>query len=163
MIKMLIDYLEEKETAFNHPMYVLNLKGLDKEERRLITSKVMGEIEQVPGLFEQFLSDCNEGTKKYSPRNRVLIQLQHPGASNLEGPKTWNSKFKMIKNGERAIWIKTPRMPTKKQIENGEAEEGEPISYGFAPIFDVSQVRDMTKSEKEEEKKRRDKRGKGKV
>ena len=55
---------------------------------------------------------------------------------------------------ERAIWIKTPILANKREIAAGIAEEGEVTRFSFKPVFDISQIREMTEEEIKKEKER---------
>jgi antirestriction protein ArdC len=76
---------------------------------------------------------------RYSFSNALLIARQDPGASRVAGFATWKSLGRMVRRGERAIWILAPM--TGRRTRTAEGEEHRPI-LGFRPVavFDVAQT-----------------------
>lgn len=85
---------------------------------------------------------------KYSYRNSLLIYLQKPNATLIEGYKSWQSKYgRQVQKGEKAITIIAPipvsRNPTKEEISNDPSLKGKKITHTIfraIPVFDVSQT-----------------------
>lgn len=76
----------------------------------------------------------------YSVNNIVLIMMQKPEASLVAGYKTWQSKGRQVRKGEKAIRILAP-CPHKAIREiDGEEKEIHWTTYRTVPVFDVSQT-----------------------
>lgn len=103
----------------------------------------------VKGLFEserytEYLSFMTK-FHNYSASNCLLIWIQNPTASLVAGYKSWQSKGRQVRKGEKGIQILAPSFhKIMKEIVNeaGEKEEKE-IEYKTfhtISVFDVSQT-----------------------
>ena len=82
----------------------------DKTQMKEITEKLKDGIH---GVFEsdQYANYLKTMSKfhSYSTNNTLLIHMQRPGATNVAGAYSWNTKFKrLINKGEKAIKIFAP-------------------------------------------------------
>jgi antirestriction protein ArdC len=75
----------------------------------------------------------------YSFSNALLISRQDPDATRVAGFATWKKLGRVVRRGERALWILAPM--TGRRTRNAEGEERRPI-VGFRPVavFDVAQT-----------------------
>lgn len=71
----------------------------------------------------------------YSPRNVLLITMQHPTASQVAGFTTWQALGRSVKRGERAISILAPLVRAKP-----EGEEKARIGFRWVSVFDIDQT-----------------------
>ena len=114
------------------------------------TKAIMKELET--GIMDVFSSGRYAdylrfmGTfHNYSINNSILIWIQNPAATLVAGYKSWQSKGRQVKKGEKGIKILAP-LPRKftKEIENEEGEKEEKeiqyMSFRTVSVFDVSQT-----------------------
>ena len=75
---------------------------------------------------------------RYSAGNVLLILAQCPDATRVAGFRAWRSHDRVVRKGERAIWILAPMVRPR----SGDDPEGERAVCGFkwVPVFDVSQT-----------------------
>src|ERR1022692_2418304 len=85
----------------------------------------------------------------YSFGNIMLIARQKPDATNVAGLRTWNSLGRVVKRGEKGIFILAPMVGKRstKDVATDEPSEdatteGQPTLYGFRAVyvFDISQT-----------------------
>ena len=83
----------------------------------------------------------------YSFSNVQLILAQRPDASRVAGFKTWEELGRMVRKGEKAIWILAPRFYKPKDsqpspVGQAEADEADQMKICFraVPVFDISQT-----------------------
>ena len=91
--------------------------------------------------LQQYL-DVMARFPRYSFNNCLLIALQFPSASLIQGFHAWRKMGRTVKKGEKGIGIIAP-MVGKKKDENGHSDEGgEKAIFGFkvVHVFDVSQT-----------------------
>ncbi len=76
---------------------------------------------------------------RYSFNNALLIATQYPAATQIAGFMAWKKLGRVVKKGERAIWILAP---IKGQRLADESESDAKAIYGFrpVPVFDLSQT-----------------------
>lgn len=129
------------------------------ERMKEITRELENGIRSVfeSGAFDRYLKTMSR-FHGYSPSNTVLIHLQNPSATLLQGYAGWKKKFhRQVKRGEKGIQILAPA-PYTKTVEtdvfdpNGcpvldadgsqAREEKELTIPAFRPVtvFDVSQT-----------------------
>jgi hypothetical protein len=74
----------------------------------------------------------------YSVNNAVLIARQRATATRVAGFGTWRRLQRVVRRGERAIWILAPIVGRRTDGDS----EAEPSVRGFrfVPVFDVSQT-----------------------
>jgi hypothetical protein len=86
----------------------------------------------------------------YSFGNAFLIASQRPDASWVAGFNAWRRMGRVVRKGERAIWILAPIICSEKPaVSDEEAEEGEETErepkkvlrgFRFVPVFDIAQT-----------------------
>lgn len=83
----------------------------------------------------------------YSFSNVQLILAQRPDTTRVAGFKTWEKLGRMVRKGEKAIWILAPRFYKPKDAQptpdgQAEADEAEQMKIYFraVPVFDISQT-----------------------
>lgn len=118
-----------------------------QEALDLITKKVQDF--QNTEEYTDWLKFCSS-FRSYSFQNRILIWSQNPKAGLVAGMKTWNSKGRRVKAGEKALKIYVPLIGKRKE-KNDEGQmvekldkNGNPITYIYgyklANVFDKSQT-----------------------
>jgi hypothetical protein len=77
----------------------------------------------------------------------MLIARQKPDATNVAGLRAWNSLGRVVKRGEKGIFILAPMIGKKRSEEEATTEvdkksNGEHHLYGFRAVyvFDISQT-----------------------
>lgn len=83
----------------------------------------------------------------YSFSNVQLILAQCPDASRVAGFKTWEKLGRMVRKGEKALWILAPRFYKPKDTQpadddqdgSGDAEQMK-VYFRAVPVFDISQT-----------------------
>jgi len=73
---------------------------------------------------------------RYSPSNALLIALQCPTATQVAGFGAWRRLHRVVRRGERAIWILAPIVRRDPDAEDGRAVAG----FKFVAVFDVAQT-----------------------
>jgi antirestriction protein ArdC len=99
-------------------------------------------LEQLQGLIDALDTDDlwqrwlkhRRHHRKRSWRNQLLIALQRPDASYVEGYTVWRDKFnRQVVKGAKAIWVLAPA-PLKVELENDAGEvEVQKRAY-FKPV-----------------------------
>lgn len=76
---------------------------------------------------------------RYSYRNALLISLQRPDASHVAGFTVWRKLGRVVRKGEKAIWVLAPMIYRRS---SGQAGDDERIVRGFkfVPVFDITQT-----------------------
>jgi len=113
-------------TAKNrHPELI---KKLEEGIRNLTTSEE----------WQHYL-DFQSKFHRYSFNNVLLIAAQRPEASQVAGFHAWRKMNRLVRKGEKAIWILAPMV-----YKNADAEDGEEHriirGFKFVPVFDVTQT-----------------------
>jgi antirestriction protein ArdC len=75
---------------------------------------------------------------RYSFNNVLLIATQHPQATRVAGFNTWRSMQRVVRRGEKAIWILAP-LVSRREGPGGD-EERFIRGFRFVPVFDVAQT-----------------------
>ena len=86
--------------------------------------------------------DCLSKFHQYSVRNRILIMMQNPGATQVASYKTWQKLGRHVKRGEHGLSILCP-CPLKKRYTEADGEEVEynsGIFFKAGTVFDISQT-----------------------
>ena len=86
--------------------------------------------------------------RAYSPRNVLLIALQHPTATRVAGFRAWLKLGYCVRRGETAVKIWAPCPPSKKQLQawrdaGGESEQRPPTHWRLASVFAQDQVAEL--------------------
>ena len=75
----------------------------------------------------------------YSLGNVLLIAAQSPSATRIAGFHAWRRLGRVVRRGEKAIWILAP-ITQKKAHDDDEDPQPEIRGFKFVPVFDVSQT-----------------------
>lgn len=99
-----------------------NLSKRDELSQRLdgFIKNLTTEIDEKAASDEikRFL-DFQSKLRKRSFHNGLLIYIQKPTATHVEGFRTWEQKFgRRVKKGAKAISILAPRTPKKNKVED---------------------------------------------
>ena len=91
--------------------------------------------------LQQYL-DVMARFPRYSFNNCLLIALQFPTASLIQGFHAWRKMGRCVKKGEKGIGIIAPMVGKKKDEDRTSDEDGEKTIFGFkvVHVFDVSQT-----------------------
>src|SRR3954447_5955767 len=77
--------------------------------------------------FRRFL-DAQARFHRYSWGNVLLILDQRPDATRVASLRTWNSRGRHVRRGERGIRIFVPVWPRREREEESEGEERDATS-----------------------------------
>ena len=91
--------------------------------------------------LQQYL-DVMARFPRYSFNNCLLIALQFPTASLIQGFHAWRKMGRCVKKGEKGIGIIAPMVGKKKDEDRTSDGDGEKTIFGFkvVHVFDVSQT-----------------------
>jgi len=98
--------------------------------------ELLGEVKELtPEQFKQTL-DSLASFHQYSLYNQIILCFA--GCSQVAGFKKWQELGRIVKKGEKAVWILAPWF---KKIKKGKEEEKE-VLHGFfsVPVFDIGQT-----------------------
>ena len=76
---------------------------------------------------------------KYSFNNAMLIYLQAPSASLVQGFHAWRKMGRAVIKGQKGIGIIAPMLGVKKEDDAGADDSGEKRIFGFkvVHVFDI--------------------------
>ena len=76
---------------------------------------------------------------RYSFNNCILIAVQAPEATMVQGFRAWKKLGRSVKKGEKGIGIIAPMIGRKKDDNGNATEDGEKSVFGFkvVHVFDV--------------------------
>jgi hypothetical protein len=78
---------------------------------------------------------------RYSYGNVLLIASQDRRATHVAGFTAWRRLNRVVRKGEKAIWILAPMVATHSDAEEGGTESGRVIrGFKYVPVFDISQT-----------------------
>lgn len=123
------------------------------EEKKDYNTQINELIQQADEQFVKFIKEGKykdvlmnmSNLNQYSFRNQLLIMMQNPNATTVNGMTAWNYFKRSIKKGEKGIKIIAPTKyytEEEQENENGEMEvvKTERLGYKIAYVFDVSQT-----------------------
>lgn len=123
------------------------------EEKRDYQSEINELIKEADRQFVQFIKDGKykdvlmtmSNLNQYSFRNQMLIIMQNPNATCVNGMSAWNYLKRSVKKGEKGIKIIAPtkyKIKEEQENEDGIVEEIEleRLGYKIAYVFDISQT-----------------------
>jgi hypothetical protein len=87
------------------------------------------------GKWEEFLA-AQARFHRYSFANTMLILQQVPEATTVAGFNTWRGAGRVVRRGERAIWIVAPVLRRRKSS----GDEPEIAGFRRVAVFDLSQT-----------------------
>jgi hypothetical protein len=82
----------------------------------------------------------------YSFGNIMLIARQKPDATNVAGLRTWNSRGRFVKRGEKGVMILAPMIGHKKAgivaeaIEDAKQSQSQLYGFRVVYVFDIGQT-----------------------
>jgi antirestriction protein ArdC len=76
---------------------------------------------------------------RYSYGNALLIASQCGEATHVTGFHGWRALGRVVRRGEKAIWILAP-MVVKQAESDASQEEGGVRGFKYVPVFDISQT-----------------------
>jgi len=110
---------------------------LEKPDVRALVEQLSRGVEQLgdAGKWEEFLA-AQARFHRYSFANTMLILQQCPDATTVAGFNTWRGAGRVVRRGERAIWIVAPILHRRIKAS------AEPEIAGFrrVAVFDLSQT-----------------------
>lgn len=145
------DFLSEHKNGLGKTELRLKLGGMNFREMNQYMTKILDLISESPGMEKELLVRADNGIKKYSKKNQLLIMLQKPDASRLRTYQGWKTEGKHPEGKDIAVYIRAPVTPTKKELEEG-ADPEDIKGYFIIKMFDISDTRkdDQAKETKEE-------------
>ena len=121
------------------------------EEKQELKQHLYNKLEELsnslvtdPEKMKLFIAQWSNGFHQYSLGNLLLIMMQKPDATLCAGYRTWLSKNRQVRKGEKSLAILAPRF--KKIVLTAEDDPTETEEYkllrGFmtVSVFDVSQT-----------------------
>ena len=110
---------------------------VERGVRELHEALAAGKSDRV----QQYL-DVMARFPRYSFNNCVLIALQAPDSTIVQGFHAWKKLGRSVKKGEKGIGIIAPMVGRKKDDDRNVNEDGEKTVFGFkvVHVFDVSQT-----------------------
>ncbi|MNR82481.1 hypothetical protein D3C72_132400 [compost metagenome] len=112
------------------------LKLLEDGIKKLTSSEEWARYLQMQAAFHT-----------YSFSNVQLILAQRADATRVAGFKTWEKLGRMVRKGEKALWILAPRhYKPKDSLPAPEAQDGSDdteqlkVYFRAVPVFDISQT-----------------------
>jgi len=104
--------------------------------------ELLGEVKELtPEQFKQTL-DSLASFHQYSLYNQIILCFA--GCSQVAGFKKWQELGRIVKKGEKAVWILAPwfKKIKKGKEEEKEEEEEKEVLHGFfsVPVFDIGQT-----------------------
>ncbi len=116
--------------------------------QELIAANIQALIEQLKAGKSDALTaylDAMSRFHRYSFGNVLAIARQRPGATHVAGFHAWRQLGRYVRKGERGICILAPIITKRKQRDEPEQGEPQPLRprlSGFrnAFVFDVSQT-----------------------
>ena len=76
----------------------------------------------------------------YSFNNQILIYLQAPDATRVQGFQSWKKLGRKVKKGEKGIGIIAPMVYRKDKDASPESDEKTIRGFKVVHVFDVSQT-----------------------
>jgi len=120
--------------------------------RRKTAADIAARRQQIADLkarLEQYEAELSEAEiavitarfDGYSMRNALLIAMQMPTATDVDGYKAWQKRGRQVRKGEQGILIFAPAGQTEPVTddEGNVVEEGR-MRYRVAYVFDISQT-----------------------
>lgn len=144
--EMLISKLEELDEL------IIDTNNIPTSKTNELDQKIKSFIEDLANATDEAAADAK--LKQYlnffskfsvkSFNNSVLIFIQRPDATRVEGFQTWINKFhRKVRKGSKGIMIFKPIFSKTDKNFNVDKEEdvvdnGRPISYGITYVYDIS-------------------------
>lgn len=134
------------------PGRILNLNGLREEAKYAVAKEAINMIKENPELLNRLLDNAPKDLFRYSERNRLLILMQNPKATELKGFKEWEKLGKKPTGSKTGIFYLAPI--TEKNKEENEEEEEATKATGFIWVhgFDISDVKEIQEEGEQVEK-----------
>jgi antirestriction protein ArdC len=115
------------------------------QQRELVTASIE-QLRSSEG-WQRYLT-TRAAFRSYSPRNVLLIMLQHPTATRVAGFRAWLKLGYAVQKGETAIRIWAPCPPTKKQLQawrdaGADPEQRPRTHWRLAAVFAQDQVAEL--------------------
>lgn len=91
-------------------------------------------------LLTRLLSSVGN-LRRYSLNNQLLILMQRPDATRVEGYREWQALGRQVRSGEKGIQILAPLVRKDRQSLTG-SDQKTSVVYGFrtAYVFDILQT-----------------------
>ena len=127
-----------------------SLTDAEREERRARQRETMTDaVKQLRSSdgWQRYLH-TRRAFRSYSPRNVLLIMLQHPTATRVAGFRAWLKLGYCVQKGERAIKIWAPCQPSRKQLQawrdaGADPQQRPPTHWRLASVFAQDQIAEL--------------------
>jgi antirestriction protein ArdC len=122
----------------------------EREERHAVQRQLMTDaVEQLRSSegWQRYLH-TRRAFRSYSPRNVLLIMLQHPSATRVAGFRAWLNLGYAVQRGQASIKIWAPCPPSKKQLQAWRDAGADPqqrprTHWRLASVFAQDQVAEL--------------------
>jgi hypothetical protein len=101
---------------------IIDLNGLDQGQRFSIARSALETLDLNPYLEENFLNSCGSGLGRFSERNKKLIKLQKPEATQVLGYVDWKKLGRKPRGKGCGIFYLAPSTRKNKKSEPEEDE-----------------------------------------
>jgi hypothetical protein len=88
-------------------------------------------------MLTKLASGGRFGLRRFSFRNRLLIEAQCPGATSAASYRAWLAAGRQVRKGEKALTILAPIIICRAKAKN-DADEKDSILVGFRPMATFS-------------------------
>lgn len=119
---------------------VMNLTGLKHKDKYLVAKETLNLLKLNPSLENDLINNAPAGLNKFSERNRILILLQKPDATDVRSFTDWKKESCRPEGKGKAIFYLRPSEPKKAEETEGKPEEEEQINFFWVWGFDESDV-----------------------
>ena len=130
-------------------------RKMDEKEKAEYRAKKQAEAEVYKAkMLEGIASFCRSDAYKeylnimarfpsYSTHNLLMIMMQKPDASLVQGFTAWKKMGRSVRKGEKGIRIWAPQFSSRKVDENEEEEDDDKLvlrGFRLVSVFDVAQT-----------------------
>lgn len=119
---------------------------MKREDVKELVERGVRELHEALGAgksdrLQQYL-DVMARFPRYSFNNCILIAIQAPNSTMVQGFRAWKKLGRSVKKGEKGIGIIAPMVGRKEDDEGNVSDDGEKSVFGFkvVHVFDVSQT-----------------------
>lgn len=86
--------------------------------------------------FKNFLENFKR--PEYSMNNKMLVFMQNPKATDVQGFTSRKAKSRTVRKGERALYVFAMNTTEKEDEKTGEKKVRK--YFGIRPVFDITQT-----------------------
>jgi DNA primase len=121
-----------------HPTFEEARKNRDEkiEKSKSLLAGAVERLQTSEGwreMLTKLASGGRFGLRRFSFRNRLLIDAQCPGATSAASYGAWQKAGRQVRKGEKALVILAPVLVKKPKVD-GDADETDTVLIGFKPM-----------------------------